>query len=149
VPPPTAAYGVPAPDPLTAPLSQVLPVQPAPSVAAAAADAAPAAAAPEAPVAEATWPCTTCGAANPLSSMTCSDCGAGFLAAARTSTTLVLPLVGDIGAMSRGKRLGVAAGAVAALLVPLALLTLLLTKHPPQDTGPSTPSPVTEVTTTP
>ena len=81
--------------------------------------------------------------------MTCSACGAGFLAAARTPTSLVLPLVGDIGAMSRGKRLGVAAGAVAALLVPLALLTLLLTKHPPQDTGPSAPLPVTDVSSAP
>lgn len=81
--------------------------------------------------------------------MTCSACGAGFLAAARTETSLVLPLVGDISAMSRGKRLAVAGGAVAALLIPLALITLLLTKHPPSDTGPSAPLPVTEVTTTP
>ncbi len=130
---------MPAPDPLTAPLSDMLPVQPV-------ADAAPA---PAVASAEVTWPCTTCGVANPLSSMTCAACGAGFLAAARTDTTLVLPLVGDLGAMSRGKRLAVAGGFLAAVLVPLALLTLLFTQEPAQDTGPSAPLPITDVSTAP
>lgn len=134
---PAPVYGVPAPDPLTAPLSSVLqaglPVDSAASVVAN----------------EVTWPCLTCGVSNPLSAESCTACGNGFLAAARGETHVVLPLIGDITAMSRGRRLGVAGAVVAALLVPLALITLVLTKRPPADTGPSTPGPVTRVTATP
>jgi ribosomal protein L40E len=140
----TAVYVAPAPDPLTAPLSSVL------SGSAPVEDAVEAAGAvPGTAAAEVTWPCLSCGVANPLSAGSCSACGSGFLAAARGEIHLVLPLFGDITAMSRGRRLGVAGAVVAAVLVPLALLTLVLTKHPPADKGPSTPAPVTEVTGTP
>ena len=84
--------------------------------------------------------------ANPLSAMSCAACGSGFMEAAREQTHLVLPLVGDLTSMSRGKRLGVAGAVVAAVLVPLALITLVLTKQPPPDTAPPAPAPVTQTT---
>ena len=79
--------------------------------------------------------------------MSCAACGSGFMEAAREQTHLVLPLVGDLTSMSRGKRLGVAGAVVAAVLVPLALITLVLTKQPPPDTAPPAPAPVTTQTT--
>lgn len=76
----------------------------------------------------ATWPCTTCGAANALDRDACAACGAGFLSALRAGDEplLVLPVVGDLGAMSRGQRLGLAGGVVVAVLLLVALLGLLL-----------------------
>ncbi len=86
--------------------------------------------------AEPTWPCTRCDTANPLSASVCSSCGGGFLAGIRDNEKplLVLPVVGDLGAMSRGRRLGLALALVAAVVLPLALITLLLTQRP--DTVP-------------
>lgn len=80
---------------------------------------------------EPTWPCTSCGAGNPFSAQQCRVCGSGFLAAASTLPTLVLPVVGDVAAMSRGHRLLAAVGVLGLVLVPLALLTFLLTGSPP------------------
>ncbi|MCW2667343.1 MAG: hypothetical protein JWN57_2305, partial [Frankiales bacterium] len=68
---------------------------------------------------------------------------------------LVLPVVGDLSRFSRGQRAGLALGAVAALLVPLALLTLVLTGRPkePSSTVPTLPpgaaSPLPSVESTP
>ncbi|MGB8652723.1 MAG: hypothetical protein WCD35_18900 [Mycobacteriales bacterium] len=145
-PPPTAAYGVPAGDPLTQPLLDFLPPV-TPSV------TTPLAApvlTPDAPAGAATWPCTRCATANPLSAPVCGACGAPFLAALKDQAKplLVLPLVGDLGRLSRGQRFGVALGAVAVLLVPLALVTLLLTKSPPASTG-TTPGGQATVSTAP
>jgi hypothetical protein len=124
--PASASYGEPVGDPLTGPLLDLLPDVPA--VPAPTAE-------PVVPVAEAAWPCTTCGAANPLSEPACGACGAPFLAQVRgNGPSLVLPLVGDLFALSRGQRLGVAGAAVLALVLPLALLTLLLTHSPPAST---------------
>lgn len=80
------------------------------------------------PVAAAgTWPCSTCEQANDLALAACRGCGTPFLAAARSAApTVVLPVVGDLLALSPGRRLGVAVGLVVALLVVLALLALLL-----------------------
>lgn len=104
--PPSASYGVPAADPLSAPL-----------------------AGPAGPTAgpDPTWPCTTCGAANPLTLSACAGCGAGFLAGLRDTDgpLLELPVVGDLGALSRGQRLGLAAGVVLAVVALVALLGLL------------------------
>ena len=76
---------------------------------------------------EPTWPCTTCGAANPLAASACTACGAGFLAGLRaTEPLLELPGVGDLTAMSRAQRLGIAFGAVVAFIVLVTLLSLLL-----------------------
>lgn len=74
---------------------------------------------------EATWPCSTCGGAVPLADTACA-CGTPFLAGAAVRSALPLPGVGDLAALSRGRRLGVAAVAalVGALLV-LVLLTVL------------------------
>lgn len=129
--PATAAYGVPVGDPLTQPLVDFLP------------RAAPRAEVPAAQ-AQAAWPCLSCSAVNPLSEDRCSVCGQPFLAAVKASDKplLVLPLLGDLGAMGRGKRLGVAAGLVAIVLVPLALITLLLTERPPAN-APATIVPST------
>ena len=82
-------------------------------------DAAPAVAGPA-------WPCTTCGAANPIDRDTCAGCGAPFLAAARDSAPLLdLPLVGDITRLGRGQRIGLAAGVVVAFLLLIVLVGLL------------------------
>lgn len=127
-----------AADPLTQPLLDFLPP----------AQAVPVPAATEAaPGTEATWPCTRCDTANPLSAAVCSRCGGGFLAGIRDNEQplLVLPIVGDLGAMSRGRRLGLALALVAAVVLPLALLTLLLTQRP--DTAPDN-APGTTVSST-
>jgi hypothetical protein len=76
----------------------------------------------------ATWPCTACGTANPLEDDACAACGAGFLSGLRASEEplLVLPVVGDLGALTRSQRLGLAAAVVLAVVVLTALLGLLL-----------------------
>lgn len=119
-PAPAAVYGVAAGDPLTQPLLDLLPVPPVPTEGSEGS--------------EPTWPCVRCETANPLSASVCTGCGAGFLAAVRDAEAplLVLPVVGDLGAMSRGGRIGLALVLVAAIVAPLALLTLLLTQRPEQ-----------------
>ena len=133
--PATVAHCAPAGDPLTQPLLAFLPPVPTQVPLPAPAQATPAvlAVAGQVPV---TWPCDQCGAANPMTVMACTDCGSAFLAAERSSNTpmLVLPVVGDIGRLSRGQRIGLAAAAVGVVLAPLALITLLLTGSPPPDT---------------
>ncbi|MBC7375742.1 MAG: hypothetical protein H7323_17265 [Frankiales bacterium] len=76
---------------------------------------------------EPTWPCATCGAANALTLMACAGCDAGFLSGLREAegSLLELPFVGDLGALPRAQRLGLAAGAVGAVLVLVLLLGLL------------------------
>ena len=145
VAPVSATYGAPAPDPLTAPLLDVL----LPPVAAAAvpAQAAPTAVPPAvaAPARSAGWPCTQCETVNELTAMTCATCGSGFLqrVADESKVSLVLPVVGDLGRYSRGQRAGIAFGAVVVLLVPLALITLLLSGKPQSGPGGSTGTTVT------
>lgn len=104
--PPTASYGPPALDPLTA---------------SATGPAAPSAADP-------TWPCATCGAANPLTAAACTACGAGFLAGLREAEgpLLELPGVGDLTRLSRGQRMGLALAVVLVVVALTALLGLLL-----------------------
>ncbi len=76
---------------------------------------------------EATWPCTTCGATNPISADACTACGAGFLAGLRESEgpLLELPGVGDLTRLSRAQRMMVAFGVVLAVIALVALLGLL------------------------
>ena len=112
--PHTTAYGPVALDPLTAPfeaLTQPQEEQPA----------------PQALPPTASWPCASCGAANALTDSACSACGAGFLAGLRESEgpLLELPVVGDLGALSRGQRLGLAAGVVLVVIALVALLGVL------------------------
>ena len=105
--PPTAAYGAPSVDPLTAPAAALGLPGPA--------------------AAEPTWPCSTCGATNVLAADVCASCGAGFLAGLReTEPLLELPGVGDLTRLSRGQRLMIAFGVVGAIVVALAVLILLL-----------------------
>ena len=75
----------------------------------------------------ASWPCATCGAANDLTHSACAGCGAGFLAGLREAEgpLLELPVVGDLGALSRAQRLGLAAGVVLAVIALVALLGVL------------------------
>ena len=122
--PPAATYGVPALDPLIAPVAAPGPSATSPQA------LSPQALSPQpqpTPAVEATWPCTTCGADNPLTSDACLACGAGFLAVLREAQEplLVLPVVGDLGALSRGQRLGLAAAVVLVVLVLVAALGLL------------------------
>lgn len=88
------------------------------------------------------WPCSRCGSPNPLERDSCSACGAGFLAAVRDdqAALLVLPGIGDLAAMGRGKRFALAAGLVAAVLLPLALATVLLTDRAPDPHSTVVPS---------
>jgi len=143
-----------APDPLTAPLLDVVmpaldafggtPVAAAPAapVAAPAAPVAPAPVVPG-PRSEPTWPCTACGTTNPLAATLCSVCGTPFLAAASSTPKLVLPVVGDLTALSRGQRIVAALGVAAVLMVPVALVTMLMSGG----TAPTTePTPQTAVT---
>lgn len=85
---------------------------------------------PEAPVAllpVGSWPCSACEQPNDLARVTCGGCGAAFLAAVRDAPpTLVLPVVGDLLALTPVRRLGVAVVLVVALLLATALLGLLL-----------------------
>ncbi len=73
------------------------------------------------------WPCTACGAANPLSVAACAACGAGFLSSLRETEPplLVVPGVGDLAALSRAQRLGLAAGVVLTVLLLVLVLGLL------------------------
>lgn len=106
--PPTASYGAPALDPLTAPAAVLGPLPPA--------------------VVQPTWPCATCGAPNALSAGACAACGAGFLAGLREAEgpLLELPGIGDLTRLSRGQRMGLALGVVLAVVALTALLGLLL-----------------------
>lgn len=118
-----------APDPFTAPLLDVvlpfMPADPASLPAQPADVAAPVVPAEAGAVKPATWPCLSCGTANPLAAPVCSVCGSGFLAAASSTPKLVLPVVGDLGALSRGQRIGAALAVLALVLTPVAGITLL------------------------
>jgi hypothetical protein len=80
------------------------------------------------PGSEPTWPCATCGVANPLAANACLGCGAGFLAGLRETEAplLELPGVGDLTRMSRGQRMLVAFGVVLAFVALTALLGFVL-----------------------
>jgi hypothetical protein len=73
------------------------------------------------------WPCAACGAPNSYAVSVCGACGTGFLAGLRESEgpLLELPVVGDLTALSRGQRLGLAALVVLAVIALTALVTLL------------------------
>jgi hypothetical protein len=74
-----------------------------------------------------TWPCTACEAPNDLAVAVCQGCGTPFLAGERAARpTVVLPVFGDLLALSPVRRVGLAAGAVVAFVVVTALLALLL-----------------------
>ncbi len=75
--------------------------------------------------AEAKWPCLTCGEQVPLSLDSCPACGAGFLAGATTAASTRLPVVGDIGRMSRTQRLMVGFGIAVGVMILLILLATL------------------------
>jgi len=117
---PTTAYGPVALDPLTAPFEALTGQQPpaAPPFESLTA---------QQPVPAASWPCATCGAANALTDSACSACGAGFLAGLRETEgpLLELPMVGDLGALSRAQRLGLAAAVVLVVITLVALLGVL------------------------
>jgi ribosomal protein L40E len=147
--PPTPVYG--GLDPLTAPLLDLVlpPVPPAVEQVAeqVVEGAAPTAPAPRASAEQAplTWPCTRCGAPNAIDSPVCGTCGSAFLAAAKEKVSLVVPGIGDLAHLSRGQRLGVAAAVLAAVLVPLALITFLMTPAPSTSKSGTTETTVTTV----
>lgn len=120
--PPAASYGTPALDPLLAPA----PTAAGPTAGTSGAGTTAGASAGTSGAVP-TWPCTTCGAANAITLPACASCGAGFLSRLRETEgpLLELPVVGDLGAMSRGQRLGLAAGVVLAVIALVAVLGLL------------------------
>jgi len=65
---------------------------------------------------------------NPLSADDCGGCGAAFLAGVRTAEgpLLALPVVGDLSALQRSQRLGLAFAVVLVVVALTALLGLLL-----------------------
>ena len=74
-----------------------------------------------------TWPCSACSQPNDLLLAACERCGTPFLAAARDARpTLVLPVVGDLLALSPVRRVGLAVCLVVAFVLVSALLALLL-----------------------
>jgi hypothetical protein len=126
----SGARGDAAPDPLTAPISMLLdPVaqvptaSPAPEPAAEIGEPLPGVVDPQ--LAEASWPCSRCGARVALSLDACDECGAGFLTGAIPPTTMSLPIVGDVAKLSKVQRFALAAGlAVTLIVVFLALATV-------------------------
>jgi len=109
-------------DPLTAPAEVLgLPGRHA------AADGLGPAAGPPPTAAAAWWPCSACGTGNPLTESVCSACGTGFLAGVREAEgpLLLVPGVGDLAALSRTQRLGMAAGLVVMVSLITAILALL------------------------
>ncbi len=131
-------------DPLTGPLLDLV-LPPVPQAELPAVPAREVGVADENAFAVVTWPCGSCGAKNALNAEICGTCGSKFLAAASELPSLVVPGIGDLQQLSRGHRAAVAAGFVAALLLPLALITLLLTKAPPATGGGGTETTVTNV----
>ncbi len=75
--------------------------------------------------AEAKWPCLACGEQVPLSFDSCPACGAGFLAGATTTASTRLPMVGDIGRMSRTQRLMVGFGIAVAVMILLVVIATI------------------------
>lgn len=79
---------------------------------------------------DATWPCASCRADVGLAEERCPACGAGFLAAlAEPGGRVRVPVLGDLGALSRRDRLmaGLAiAPLAAALILALAAIAGLL-----------------------
>lgn len=73
---------------------------------------------------DATWPCASCRTDVALAHERCPACGAGFLAAlAEADGRVRLPVLGDLGALSRRARL--TAGLAIAPLVAALILALL------------------------
>jgi len=73
------------------------------------------------------WPCGSCGSWNAFDLSACSGCGTSFLAGVRDGEgpLLELPVVGDLTALSRGQRLGLAAAVVLAVIVMTVVLSLI------------------------
>lgn len=126
--PAPAAAAAPAPAaaaPVSAPAGTTMlaphPILDAPPAPRHAAEEPPAAAAPG-------WPCTVCGESVPLDLTACPACGAGFLAAARTQVSLVVPGLGDVAKLSKGTRLALMGGG-ATVVTGLVFLVLVVLGH--------------------
>ena len=72
------------------------------------------------------WPCRACGEQVSLDRTACPVCGTTFLDVGAEMATCELPLVGDLMAMSRGRRAVVGGVAAAALGLLLLLLATVL-----------------------
>jgi hypothetical protein len=82
--------------------------------------------APEEVPEEAKWPCLTCGEQVPISLDACHACGAGFLAGSTTQPSVHLPVVGDLGRMSRNQRLALGFGLCLVVMVILVVLAAVV-----------------------
>jgi len=74
----------------------------------------------------------------------CRDCGGAFLGGASDTPSLVLPGVGDVTKLSRGARTAMAFALVLAVVLPLALVTFLMTDEPVKKTGKPTTATVVQ-----
>jgi hypothetical protein len=63
-----------------------------------------AAAAPTEPDPELVWPCPKCGTAVPMASDYCEICGTGFLADARGGSSITVPVFGEVGTLTSGRK---------------------------------------------
>jgi DNA-directed RNA polymerase subunit RPC12/RpoP len=73
------------------------------------------------------WPCSACSRTNSLDLAACEGCGTPFLAAARDARpTVVLPVVGDVLALSPVRRVALAVALVVAFVLLTSLGALLL-----------------------
>lgn len=72
-----------------------------------------------------TWPCLRCGEAVPIALDACPSCGSGFLSGASSELAVRLPVVGDIGKLSRSQRLLAGLGVSLLVMVFLVLLATI------------------------
>jgi uncharacterized membrane protein YvbJ len=72
------------------------------------------------------WPCQTCGAANPLEATVCTKCGSGFLADAKETVKIALPVIGNVTKLSTGARVALMIGGGGLVMVLFFVVLLLL-----------------------
>jgi hypothetical protein len=72
------------------------------------------------------WPCQTCDTAVPLALTQCPACGSGFMAAAKDSVKVTLPVIGNVAELTTGARVALMIGGATLVTVLFFLLLLLL-----------------------
>jgi hypothetical protein len=72
-----------------------------------------------------TWPCQACGETVAIELDACPSCGSGFLSGASSEVSVRLPVLGDIGGLSRSQRLLAGLGVSLVVMVILVLLATI------------------------
>jgi hypothetical protein len=76
-------------------------------------------------MAEPTWPCPKCGTLVPMSLDHCTVCGAGFLADARGGNSIKVPVFGEVGQLTTGRKVMIGVVLTLAVMVVLLLLATI------------------------